>query len=55
MASLKGAVKCGTEEHKRSGEKGGMVAAMLEMATFCDRELRIKEDEGWWVGELPCM
>lgn len=46
MACLKGAVKSGTAEHKRAGEKGGMVEALLAMAAFCDRELRINEDEG---------
>jgi len=46
MSSLKGAVKAGTAEHKSGGEKTGMVEALLEMAAFCDRELRLKEDEG---------
>ena len=46
MSCLKAAVKSGTAEHKRSAEKGGMVEALLEMASFCDRELRLKEDEG---------
>lgn len=46
MACLKSAVKSGTAEHKKTGTKGGMVEALLEMASFCDRELRLKEDEG---------
>ncbi len=46
MSSLKGAVKSGTAEHKKSGEKEGMIEALLEMAAFCDRELRLKEDDG---------
>ena len=46
MSSLKAAVKSGTAEHKSGGEKTGMVEALLEMAVFCDRELRLKEDEG---------
>ena len=46
LASLKNGVRSGTAEHKASGEGEGMVSALLEMAAFCDRQLRLNEDEG---------
>ena len=45
MASLKSGIKSGTAEHKASGDSEGMVQALVELAAFCDRELRLKEDE----------
>lgn len=43
---MKGAVKSGTAEHRGGGDKDGMLEALLEMAAFCDRQLRLKEDDG---------
>ncbi len=45
LASLKNGVRSGTAEHKASGEGEGMVSALLEMAAFCDRQLRLNEDD----------
>ncbi|XP_064405997.1 DNA-dependent protein kinase catalytic subunit-like isoform X2 [Halichondria panicea] len=45
LASLKNGVRSGTADHKASGEGEGMVSALLEMAAFCDRQLRLKEDD----------
>ena len=33
-------------EHKGNGDCEGVVAALVEMASFCDRQLRLKEDNG---------
>ena len=33
-------------EHKGNGDCEGVVAALVEMASFCDRQLRLKEDDG---------
>ena len=41
-------MKAGTLEHKTSGDSEGMIAALLDMAAFCDRQLRLKEDDGVW-------
>ena len=49
LASLKSGVKSGTAEHKEGGSSDGMVSALVSMATFCDRALRVKEDEGMRV------
>lgn len=48
MASLKAGVKAGTSEFEASGKQSaeGMVRALNELASFCDRELRLTEDEG---------
>ena len=46
LASLKHGMKSGTAEHKATGESGGMVQALVDVANFCDRALRAKEDEG---------
>lgn len=51
LTSLKAGVKSGTMEHKGNGDCEGMVAALVEMASFCDRQLRLKEDEGDFVTE----
>ena len=39
-------MKSGTAEHRATGESGGMVQALVDVANFCDRALRAKEDEG---------
>lgn len=46
LASLKHGMKSGTAEHRATGESGGMVQALVDVANFCDRALRAKEDEG---------
>ncbi len=46
LNSLKLGLKCGTAEHRATGESGGMVQALDDMASFCDRALRAVEDEG---------
>ena len=46
MASLKVSLKSGTADHKATGNSEGMVQALVALATFCDRELRLKEEEG---------
>ncbi len=45
LASLKSGVTSGSAEGKTGGNDG-MVTAMLEMASFCDRQLRLSEEEG---------
>lgn len=46
MGSLKSGVKSSNAEYKASGNEEGMVKALVELATFCDEQLRLKEDEG---------
>ena len=46
LASLKHGMKSGTAEHRATGESVGMVQALVDVANFCDRALRAKEDEG---------
>ena len=46
MGALKSAVKSGNAEFKASGDDGGMVKALVELASFCDEQLRLKEDDG---------
>ncbi len=45
FASLKGGVKSSTAEYKATERREGMREALEELAAFCDRELRLKEDE----------
>ena len=63
MATLKDGVKSGTSEFDESGKQNsqGMVSALNELASFCDRELRLKEEEGesclgdlYWRGSFMC-
>ena len=46
MGALKFGVKSGNAEHKATGDDDGMVKALVELASFCDEQLRLKEDEG---------
>ena len=46
MGALKSGVKSGNAEHKATGDDEGMVKALVELASFCDEQLRLKEDEG---------
>ena len=46
MGALKSGVKSGNAEHKATGDGEGMVKALVELASFCDEQLRLKEDEG---------
>lgn len=46
MGALKSGVKSGSAEHKASGDDEGIVKALVELASFCDEQLRLKEDEG---------
>ena len=46
MGALKSGVKSGNAEHKATGDNEGMVKALVELASFCDEQLRLKEDEG---------
>ena len=46
MGALKSGVKSGNAEHKATGDNKGMVKALVELASFCDEQLRLKEDEG---------
>ena len=57
MGSLKAGVKSGNAEYKTTGEKEEMVSALVELASFCDEQLRLKEDEGKlanYVGSQYC-
>ena len=46
MGALKSGVQSGNAEHKATGDGEGMVKALVELASFCDEQLRLKEDEG---------
>jgi hypothetical protein len=46
MGALKSGVKSGNAEHKATGDDEGMVKALVELASFCDEQLRLKEDDG---------
>ena len=46
MGALKSGVKSGSAEHKATGDGEGMVKALVELASFCDEQLRLKEDDG---------
>ena len=45
LAALKSATKAGTSEMSATERPEGMVKALMEMALFCDRALRAKEDK----------
>ena len=45
LAALKSATKAGTAEMKETENTEGMVAALMDMALFCDRALREHEDK----------
>ena len=46
MSSLKAGVKSGNAEHKATGDNEEMVQALVQLASFCDEQLRLKEDDG---------
>lgn len=41
---MKAGTKSGTAEMKQSDNADGMVEALMEMSSFCDRALRAQED-----------
>ena len=49
MSSLKAGVKSGNAEQKATRDSEGMVKALVELASFCDEQLRLKEDEGSYI------
>ena len=54
LASLKVGVKSGTAECEGGGRKEGMQEALEELAAFCDRKLRLREDEGESSAKFLC-
>ena len=46
LASLKMGVTSGNKQHSTTGNSEGMMKALEELATFCDGQLRLKEEEG---------
>ena len=45
-------MKSGSQEHNSSGDSSGMVQALVELASFCDRQLRLKEDNGMFASAI---
>ena len=39
-------VTSGNKQHSTTGNSEGMMKALEELATFCDGQLRLKEEEG---------
>ena len=55
LGSLKSGLKSGTAVHKVTRDSEGMVKALMEMASFCDRAIKAKEDNGEFLQSVKAL